>query len=46
MTAIGSFKGTKVVDINKDGTKEILMADWFYEYKRSWCKSMVITTIC
>ncbi len=29
MNAIGSFKGTKVVDINKDGKKEILLADWF-----------------
>lgn len=38
MTAIGSFKGTKVVDINKDGTKEILMADWFTNTKGAGAK--------
>ncbi|MBI3124408.1 MAG: T9SS type A sorting domain-containing protein [Ignavibacteriales bacterium] len=38
MTAIGSFKGTKVVDINKDGTKEILLADWFNNAKGAGAK--------
>ncbi len=42
MTAIGSFKGTKVVDINKDGTKEILLADWFNNAKGAGAKVWIL----
>ncbi len=38
MTAIGSFKGTKVVDIDKDGKNEILLADWFNNAKGAGAK--------
>lgn len=38
MTAIGSFKGSKVVDIDKDGKNEILMADWFSNTKGAGAK--------
>ncbi|MEW6654580.1 MAG: VCBS repeat-containing protein, partial [Bacteroidota bacterium] len=38
MNKIGSFKGTKVVDINKDGKNEILLADWFNNAKGAGAK--------
>ncbi len=38
LNTIGSFKGTQVVDIDKDGKKEILMADWFTNTKGAGAK--------
>lgn len=38
MTSIGTFKGTVVVDIDKDGKKEILLADWFNNTKGAGAK--------
>ena len=42
MTAIGSFKGTKVVDIDKDGKNEILLADWFNNAKGAGAKAWLL----
>lgn len=38
LNAIGSFKGSQVVDINNDGKKEILLADWFTNTKGAGAK--------
>jgi len=38
MNTIGSWKSTKVVDINKDGKNEILLADWFNATKGAGAK--------
>ena len=42
MNAIGSFKGTKVVDIDKDGKNEILLADWFNNAKGAGAKAWLL----
>ncbi|KAF0139513.1 MAG: Filamentous hemagglutinin family outer membrane protein [Stygiobacter sp.] len=38
LNVIGSFKGSQVVDINNDGKKEILLADWFTNTKGAGAK--------
>src|SRR3989339_1121426 len=38
LNAIGSFKGSQVVDINNDGKKELLLADWFTNTKGAGAK--------
>jgi hypothetical protein len=41
-TGKSSFKGTKVVDINNDGTKEILLAEWFDATKGAGAKVWLV----
>ncbi|MCX7875002.1 MAG: T9SS type A sorting domain-containing protein [Melioribacteraceae bacterium] len=43
--SIGSFKGTKVVDINKDGKNEILLADWFNNAKGAGAKVWLLQQV-
>lgn len=41
----GSFKGSKVVDINKDGTKEILLAEWLGSTKGAGAKVWLLQQV-
>jgi hypothetical protein len=40
-----SFKGSKVVDINKDGTKEILLAEWLGNTKGAGAKVWLLQQV-